>query len=472
MSWFDAIYGRPGRGVDPNEPEKTGLRRFAQMVGRDFGQLIGTNFLACLLLLPAALAVSLGVILLNFPFTLLAGLVTGLPAGIGLLLLTDCALRSLCNDPSAWLSRAGHTVKTKWKAALPLGAIAITLLGALSFVCAFLFEVMQGGQYPGGAVLVFLGFDLLVLAVAGSLTLAALTALTDGDVSFRAALRGAGQMLLLAPARSLGGSAVIFAGAAVLILFFPISTFWAMLFGFWLPSLAAFQVFFPVLRQLYGLRVERAAADAGPEAPRTEKQRRAAARANWWHYHWGLVAAGAVLVTAVAYVGYGLTTTVDPDYSVAVVTSAVLPDASALTLQQELERYGADRNGDGAVVVELNVYTWSADASLTDMNSQMAGATRMNTDLANGTSGIWVLEDPAGFEAAYGALSETLGADWADQLVAWGDVPALAGADLGSYDTAADGSASQSVQELLAPCKIAVLDASDGLWAALTAGEG
>ena len=39
MSWFDAIYGRPGRGVDPNEPEKKGLARFAQMLGRDFGQL-------------------------------------------------------------------------------------------------------------------------------------------------------------------------------------------------------------------------------------------------------------------------------------------------------------------------------------------------------------------------------------------------------------------------------------------------
>ena len=470
MSWFDAIYGRPGRGVDPNEPEKTGLRRFAQMVGRDFGQLIGTNFLACLLLLPAALAVSLGVILLNFPFTLLAGLVTGLPAGVGLLLLTDCALRSLCNDPSAWLSRAGHTVKTKWKAALPLGAIAITLLGALSFVCAFLFEVMQGGQYPGGAVLVFLGFDLLVLAVAGSLTLAALTALPDGDVSFRAALRGAGQMLLLAPARSLGGSAVIFAGAAVLILFFPISTFWAMLFGFWLPALVAMQIFFPVLRQLYRIEVERPAAPAEEDGrPLTAKEKRRRSAANWWHYHWGLVVAGVVLVAAVVYVAHGLTTTVDPDYNVAVVTADVLPDASALKLQQALERYGEDRNRDGAVIVQLNVYTWSADASLTDMNSQMAGATRMNTDLANHTSGIWILADPAGFEQAYGALSEAFGSDWPARLYNWADVPALAGADLGSYNTSADGSATQSVQELFADCKITVLDASDGLWAALTA---
>ena len=138
-------------------------------------------------------------------------------------------------------------------------------------------------------------------------------------------------------------------------------------------------------------------------------------------------------------------------------------------LQTELERYGEDRNRDGIVLVELNVYTWSADAALTDMNSQMAGATRLNTDLANGTSGIWILADPEGFEEAYGALSETLGEDWESRLYSWTDVPALADADLGSYDTAADGSSSQSVQELFADYKVAVLDDSSGLWAALTA---
>ncbi len=45
---------------------------------------------------------------------------------------------------------------------------------------------------------------------------------------------------------------------------------------------------------------------------------------------------------------------------------------------------------------------------VTDMNGQMAGATQMNTDLANGESKIWILDDPEGFEQAYGALSEKL----------------------------------------------------------------
>ena len=228
------------------------------------------------------------------------------------------------------------------------------------------------------------------------------------------------------------------------------------------------QIFFPALRRLYALEVEAPEAGPEPDASLTEKQKRAARRANWWHYHWGLVVAGVVLAASVVYVIHGLNTTIDPDYSVAVVTADTLPDASAQRLQTVLESYGQDRNRDGVVVVELNVYTWSADASLTDMNSQMAGATRMNTDLANGASGIWILADPAGFEAAYGALSEAWGEDWESRLISWTDVPALAQADLGSYSTSADGSTSQSVQELFSRYKIAVLHGEDGLWDAIT----
>lgn len=455
MSWLDALYG--GRGADPNEPEKKGIRRFLQMLGRDFGQLIATNFLVCALILPAALGIALGILLLNFPLTLLAGILGGMLAGIGLLLMADCALRSLCNDPSPWLARMGRTLSSKWKKALPLGAILITLLGGLCFVWAFLLDMMEAGQYPGSPVLVFLGFDMVVLAVVGSLTMAALAAAPAGEDSLGSLLRTAGHSFLFAPGRSLGGSAVIFAGVAVLIFFFPLSTFWAMLFGFWLPVLVAMQIFFPVLREIYGLEVEAfgPVADAEEEQTLTEKQKKSRARANWWYYNWGVVVAALVMVAGVIYVVHGLNQTVEPDYNVAVVASDPLPDDAALQLQQVLQDYGIDRNMDGSVVVHLNVYTWSDDS---------AG---ISADLSNGDSCIWILADPEGFEEASGALSEKLGADWAGQLYSWTDVPALADADLGSYD-AADGSAGQPVQTLFADCKIALLGPSDGLWALLT----
>lgn len=119
------------------------------------------------------------------------------------------------------------------------------------------------------------------------------------------------------------------------------------------------------------------------------------------------------------------------------------------------------------MVVQVNNYTWSADASLTDRNGQMAGATQMNTDLANGESKIWILEDPDGFEQAYGVLSEKLGTDWQTKLIPWSSQPALSGLELGSYATTADGSQTVDVQSRFAEYSVAVFDSSDGLWQAL-----
>ena len=70
MSIYNALYGRDGHGINPNEPEKKGFARFCQMLGRDLGQLLGTNLMVCILCLPAALGVSLGVITLSLPMSI------------------------------------------------------------------------------------------------------------------------------------------------------------------------------------------------------------------------------------------------------------------------------------------------------------------------------------------------------------------------------------------------------------------
>lgn len=93
--------------------------------------------------------------------------------------------------------------------------------------------------------------------------------------------------------------------------------------------------------------------------------------------------------------------------------------------------------------------------------------THLNTDLANDESTIWILEDPEGFEQAYGALSEKLGTDWQTKLIPWSDLPALSALELGSYATAADGSQTVDVQSRFAGYSVAVFDASDALWQAL-----
>ena len=462
MSIYNALYGRDGHGVGPNEPEKKGFARFCQMVGRDLGQLLGTNLMVCVLCLPAALGVSLGVTLLSLPLTVVCSAVTGLLTGPAMVLLADCALRSLQNDPSQWLPRAKQTLAAHWKAACGFGCIGTLVLGLLCFVSAFVFEAAaQQGYYPGLAILVFLALDFLVLAVLATLCAAVLPLQLPAPDSL---LRRAGRLLAVAPARCVLAGVLMLAGIGGMILLFPVSVFWAVLFGFWLPGLAAMQTLFPVLRAEYGVEVRAIPRPAASDKPLTETEQKKRARANWWYYHWGVVAAAAVLAVSVVYVAHGLLTTVDPDYTVAVVTAEALPDEAVQNLQTALEAYAGDANGDGRVLVQVNNYTWSANATLTDMNGQMAGATQMNTDLSSGESNIWILEDPAGFEEAYGALSEKLGADWENKLIPWTAQPTLSGLDLGSYATTADGTGTVSVQSRFADCSIAVFDPSDALW--------
>lgn len=468
MSMYDSLYGREGHGIAPNEPEKKGFARFCQMIGRDLGQLLGTNLLVCLFCLPAALGVSLGVTLLSLPLTVVLSAATGLLVGIGGLLLAECCLRSLQNDPSQWLPRAKQSIAAHWKTACAVGAAGTLLLGLLCFVSAFLFEAAaQQGYYPGLAVLVFLALDFLVLAVGCTLCAAALPLESAGRVSASALLRRSGKLLLSAPGRCIVAGVVMLAGIGGMILLFPVSVFWAVLFGFWLPGLAAMQTLFPALRAEYGVEVHSVPRHAAPEKPLSAQEQKKRSRATWWYYHWGIVAVAAVVVVSVVYVAHGLLTTVDPDYTVAVVTAESLPDEAVRNLQTALEEYADDANGDGSVIVQVNNYTWSANASLTDMNGQMAGATQMNTDLANGESKIWVLEDPEGFEQAYSALSEKLGTDWAGQLIDWDEQPVLSTLDLGSYSTTADGTQRVTVQSCFAPCKIAVFDREDRLWCSL-----
>ena len=339
------------------------------------------------------------------------------------------------------------------------------MLGLLCFVSAFVFETAaQQGYYPGLAVLVFLALDLLVLAVLGTLCAAVLPLQSPVPDNL---LRRAGRLLAAAPVRCVLAGVLMLAGIGGMILLFPVSVFWAVLFGFWLPGLAAMQTLFPVLRQEYGVEVRSIPRPAAPDKPLTAQEQKKRSRANWWYYNWGIVAVAAMVIVGVAYVAHGLLTTVDPDYTVAVVTAEALPDEAVQRLQTALADYAEDANGDGTVVVQVNNYTWSADAALTDMNGQMAGATQMNTDLANGESKIWILDDPEGFEQAYGALREKLGENWKTQLILWSQQSTLSNLDLGSYNTAADGSQTVDVQRRFAGYSVAVFDASDALWQAL-----
>ena len=206
----------------------------------------------------------------------------------------------------------------------------------------------------------------------------------------------------------------------------------------------------------------------------------------------GLVSSSAALIAA-AFVGYCFIgqyfLTTHADYNVAVVAPHYLPEATQTALQDALAAYGEDRNGDGKVVVKLNVYTMNFGSDDSDAYLDMAGTTKLSTDIQGVLSSIFILYDPAGFQSTTGTLRYLDGSlpqsdadnDWWNMVYHWDDCPVLAGLDLGDYTSDAVQNDSGSSQELLSHYYIGIrgawtkdaadlLSGGEALWQALTAG--
>ena len=109
-------------------------------------------------------------------------------------------------------------------------------------------------------------------------------------------------------------------------------------------------------------------------APRKERQYTRKERwANWWDYNlkWVIIIGIAAAFVAYNFIGQYFFVT-KPDYNVAVVAPYYLPEDTVNALQDALAAYGEDRNGDGKVVVTLNVYT--LDYSDTETQTESARA--------------------------------------------------------------------------------------------------
>ena len=230
-------------------------------------------------------------------------------------------------------------------------------------------------------------------------------------------------------------------------------------------------------------------------APRKEKQyTRKEKWANWWDYNLKWVLLIGIAAAFVAYTFIGQYFFVDkPDYNIAVVAPYYLPDDTVTALQNALAAYGEDRNGDGKVLVTLNVYTLDYTDSETETESAayltMAGTTKLAADVQGGLSSIFLLYDPAGFEESTGTLRYLDGSlpapdsddDWWNMVYRWTDCPVLADLDLGTYRADTTHAEGGDSQEYLAPFYIGMrgawntatadnLAGGEELWQALTAG--
>ena len=212
--------------------------------------------------------------------------------------------------------------------------------------------------------------------------------------------------------------------------------------------------------------------DIDPKDLQPRKQRQYTRKerwANWWDYNlkWVIIIGIIVVFFGYNFVGQYFFT-VHADYNVAVV---------------------APRNGDGKVVVKLNLYTMDFGNEDSDAYLDMAGTTKLSTDIQGALSSIFILYDPAGFQQTTGTLRYLDGSlpqsdadsDWWNMVYRWTDCPVLAGLDLGDYASDAVQSESGSSQELMSRYYIGIrgawnkdsadlLEGGEELWNKLTAG--
>lgn len=174
---------------------------------------------------------------------------------------------------------------------------------------------------------------------------------------------------------------------------------------------------------------------SGQITPETGKEK----AENWWFHHRGQLIVSALFVAMVISIAYSILSKVEPDYTIAVVTSFTMPDNGVEELERCFEQYADDRNGDGKIKVEIAHYTFSGQEASSEEQYQkeQADISRLSVDIALNDSMIF-LHDETGFKAISEDLSNGFfqyndgtpmpdGAeDFENAMTDWESVPALA----------------------------------------------
>ena len=166
--------------------------------------------------------------------------------------------------------------------------------------------------------------------------------------------------------------------------------------------------------------------DVKPEEKRELTQ--SEKRRNWWHYHWHFVVLSVAAAVVLGRIAVDHLTRVQPDCSVALVVRFAPTGEEIGSLQSALEAVCPDANGDGKVSVAVNVIQLdyaAIEAGTMEPQVMTANIDKLNADFYTHQSGLFLMDDPAGFQAANGALAAPdgslpdEGADWRTLTVPW-----------------------------------------------------
>ncbi len=236
MGLFRPNFDKPGPGVDPDTPRKTGIARFWEILTRDTFGLLASGALATISSLVYIVSMMISIDSHGLILVLTVCPLGGMLAAPQIFGLQDTILRSLRDEPGFWWSQYRRAWRRNLKSALLTGAFGGLLFGFQMFILAHI-DVVEVDLFLLIALL--LGV-MLATAIATWLV----PQLVLMELPLFRALLNAMLMCVGHPLKTLGVTLLQLLYWALIVITFPFSILLFLLLNFWLPTLITLMILY------------------------------------------------------------------------------------------------------------------------------------------------------------------------------------------------------------------------------------
>lgn len=247
MSLFQGMFTRPGPGVAPNAPRKTGFARLWEVLLRDGSAFFRAGALALASALPFFAGVGLALRTGALSIALASGAAGGLLAAPQLAGLADAILRSLRDEPGYWW----HTYRRVWRRNAKASLLPGALFGALFAAQLLGLTAQLDGDL---ADIKMLAVSLLGLVVSAGLFTFTLPQVVLLELPTLTILKNALLLFAVSMPQSLAAVLIQLGYWAILLWFWPYTLVFVLLLGLWAPLLCSQLVIYSSLDRL--LKIE------------------------------------------------------------------------------------------------------------------------------------------------------------------------------------------------------------------------
>lgn len=242
---FNFNFDKPGPGVHPDEPRRTGYARFEELLLRNGSGFFKAGLIACISFLPFYIGLAVSVIAHLFPLMVVAGIVGGMIAGPQLTGISDTLLRAQRDEPGVWWLTYKDAWKKNWKASLVPGAL-------VGFLTASLVYAMMHLNAEALSISVMASFVLSALLILAVITYV-FPQIALFDMPLMQILKNTLLLTLRHPLVTLKAAFLQVIYWALFLAFYPFSQLALPLTGLWLPMFMGQSVIYPSMEEEFDL---------------------------------------------------------------------------------------------------------------------------------------------------------------------------------------------------------------------------